>query len=116
MEKQSSILIRRDVSEDASLEITTYENIGGFMKYTTYKNDKPVAWASKIEYAMDNHQMYVNSRILKLGRELPDELLALKYYSVRKKDGIKRSNDYLHTFQPGQEEIMKTIDDFLKKH
>lgn len=93
MKKQSGILIKRDVSLDATVEIATYQDTGKDMTYTTYKNDKQIAWSTSIDGAMDNHSIFVRAQILKT---VDENLDALKYYSGVSRE--KRSNAFLHDF------------------
>jgi len=95
MDKQSLTLIKRDVSQDATIEIVTYQNNGQGMAYITYRNHKQIAWSSSIECALDNHQMFVNSQILKLVNEVK---VVLGYYSGERSDGSKANNSFLHDF------------------
>ena len=93
MEKQSGILIKRDVSLDATVEIATYQDTGKDITYTTYKNDKQIGWSSSIKGAMDNHSIFVRAQILKTVDENLDDL---KYYSGTKRERV--NNSFLHDF------------------
>ena len=93
MNNQPSILIKRDINEDENITISTYENFGTGMKYTTCKNDKAVAWSNSFEGALDNHNIYLEAQILKTSDE---NLNTLKYYSGVSRE--KRSNAFLHDF------------------
>jgi hypothetical protein len=93
MEKQSGILIKRDVSLDATVEIATYQDTGKDITYTTYKNDKQIGWSSSIEGAIDNHSIFVRAQILKT---VDENLDALKYYSGTKRERV--NNSFLHDF------------------
>ncbi len=93
MDKQTLTLIKRDISQDAAIEIATYQNFGEGMKYITYKNEKPIAWSCSLAGAMEFHNMYVKIQILKEEEEIID---IPKYYSGVKSE--KKNNSFLHDF------------------
>ena len=97
MNNQSSILIKRDINEDGNIAISTYQNIGKGLKYTTYKNDMAIAWSNSFEGALDNHNMYLEVQILKTSDE---NTVTEKYYSGVSRE--KRSNAFLHDFSSAE--------------
>lgn len=84
-------LIKRDASANASIEITTYEDLLGFI---IYKNYKPIGSASTYEAAIAMHEMFVSTLLFgEVDLNLPEPKYA---------DGTtnRKSNSFLHDFQP----------------
>ena len=73
METPQFNLIKRDVNADASIEISTYLDLGDG-QYVTCKNDKARGWASTLIGGIEIHDMFAG---IHCGKEVDDPIFKL---------------------------------------